>query len=442
METPKSRERVDVLIKCKYLIPIVPCGAEHKDYAIAIRNQRIAKICPQIEASRLYEADKEYDLRHHLVMPGLVNAQVCASMRLLKGLACNLKRLNWLTEFVRPLEKKILNPDFVGDGTKLAISEMIKSGTTCYADMYFLPSVAASTANEIGMRSQIGFPVLDEIYGENTASCIHEGLKLHDSYKNQALTKVAFAIDSLNMLDQETLEIISTYADELDLPIRIRLQETESETTVSFNRFGSRPVDRLVELGMLHPQTQLTHMLKIDANDIQPLRRHGCQVVACPESNVKLNNGMCPIEELIFEGINVALGTESAGCNTSLDLLGGLKTINLLIKGSSKNSSFFDAHQSLKMATLDGAKALNWQDQIGSLESGKFADIIAIDVTNIDCFPTFDMASGIVYGSSGPDVTHCWVGGKALMENSILKNISESELMSISQKWSREIDSA
>ena len=121
METPKSRERVDVLIKCKYLIPIVPCYAEHKDYAIAIRNQRIAKICPQIEASKLYEADKEYDLRHHLVMQGFLNEQVCASMRLIKGLACNLKRLNWLTEFVRPLEKKILNPDFAIETSLLFI---------------------------------------------------------------------------------------------------------------------------------------------------------------------------------------------------------------------------------------------------------------------------------------------------------------------------------
>ena len=442
METPKSRERVDVLIKCKYLIPIVPWGAEHKDYAIAIKNQRIKKICSQIEASKLYEPNEEYDLNHHLVMPGLVNAQVCASMRLFKGLTGDLKRKKWLAECVRPLEKKILNPEFIGDGAKLAISEMIKSGTTCYADMYFLPSVSASIAQDIGIRSQIGFPVWDELSRESAESYIHEGLKLYDSYKNRPLVKTAFAIDSLNSLDQETLKIIATYANELDLPIRIRLHETSAEITVSLNGFGSRPIERLSEFGMLQPQTQLAHMLKLDNHDIQLLGRHGCQVIACPESNLKLNNGLCPIEKLIFKGINVALGTESAACNTSLDLLGGLKVVNLVTKGFSKNASFFDAHQSLKMATLDGAKALNWHDQIGSLETGKFADIIAIDILKIDSFSGNKMASGIVYGSSGPNVTHAWVGGRALMENNVLKTICESKLMDATQKWCREIEFA
>ena len=442
METPESREQVDILVKCKYLIPIVPFGIEYKDYAIAVKNQRILKICPQTEASRRYKAGKEYDLKHHLIMPGLINSQVCASMRLLKGLTSDLKHQTWLNEYIRPLEQKILNADFVEDGAKLAISEMIKSGTTCYADMYFFPTVSAAIAREIGVRSQIGFPVFDESSGRSADSYIHEGLKLHDSCKNQFLTKTAFAIDSLNMLDSETLSLIATYANELDLPIRIRLHENASEKSVSVNRFGSRPLERLIELGMLQPQTQLAHMIKIDAHDIQLLKNNGCHIIACPESNLKLDNGFCPIEELLLHGINVGLGTESSACNTSLDLLGGIKIVNLLIKGFSKDSSFFDGHQSLQMATLNGAKALNWQDEIGSLESGKFADFIAIDIRNIDCFPTANMASAIVYGSSGSDVSHCWVGGKALMENSELKTIRESDLVNITQKWSQKLSLA
>jgi 5-methylthioadenosine/S-adenosylhomocysteine deaminase len=235
------------------------------------------------------------------------------------------------------------------------------------------------------------------------------------------------------------MQVISTYANELDMPVHIHCHETAEEITESLTNYGCRPLQRLKNLGLLLPQTQLVHMTQVDAEDIVLIQDHNCHVVHCPESNMKLASGFCPVGQLIDAGINVALGTDGAASNNDLDMFGELKTAALLTKAVAQDAAKLDAHAALRMATINGAKALGWDDQIGSLEAGKSADIIAIEINSITQQPLYNPASQLVYTNSGSQVTHSWVAGKPLLENRVLITLNQSELIQSARDWRNKI---
>ena len=433
--------KIDLLINSRWIIPVVPENRVFENCALAIDQQKIVGIYPQAEAKSKFDPASVVDLADHILMPGLVNAHGHAAMSLLRGYADDLPLQPWLEEHIWPVEARVLSAEFVADGTNLAMAEMIKTGTTCFADMYFFADTVAEQVQRSGMRSQIGFTVFDfpTAGGKDPDDYIHKGLQLRDTYKGDGLIKIACAPHAPYTVGDETMRRIATYANELDMPVHIHCHETAQEVADSLKLYGCRPLQRLDDLGVLLPQTQLVHMTQIDDEDIRLIQDNNCHVVHCPESNLKLASGFCPVGKLIDAGINVAIGTDSAASNNDLDLFGELKTAALLAKAVANDASVLDAHAALRMATINGAKALGWDDQIGSLEAGKSADMIAVEISSLSQKPLYNPASQLVYSNAGSQVTHSWVAGKALLRERSLVTLDEENLIRRADAWRNQI---
>ena len=434
-------KKIDLLINSRWIIPVVPENRIFENCALAVDQQKIVGIYPQAEASSKFVADSVVDLGEHIVMPGLVNAHGHAAMSLLRGYADDLPLRPWLEEHIWPVEARVLSEQFVADGTDLAMAEMIKTGTTCFADMYFFADSVAEQVRRSGMRSQVGFTVFDfpTAGGKDPDDYIHKGLQLRDSYKCDELIKIACAPHAPYTVGDETMRRIATYANELDMAVHIHCHETAQEVRDSLKLYSCRPLQRLDDLGILLPQTQLVHMTQIDQDDIRLIQDNNCHVVHCPESNLKLASGFCPVGKLIDAGINVAIGTDGAASNNDLDLFGELKTAALLAKAVAGDAAMLDAHAALRMATINGAKALGWEDQTGSLEAGKSADIIAVEISSLSQKPLYNPASQLVYSNAGSQVTHSWVAGKALLKERALMTLDEQNLIRRADAWRNQI---
>jgi 5-methylthioadenosine/S-adenosylhomocysteine deaminase len=433
--------KIELLINSRWIIPVVPENRVFEHCALAIDKQKIVGIYPQAEAKTKFDPVSVVDLADHILLPGLVNAHGHAAMSLLRGYADDLPLQPWLEEHIWPVEARVLSAEFVADGTNLAMAEMIKTGTTCFADMYFFADTVAEQVQRSGMRSQIGFTVFDfpTAGGKDPDDYIHKGLKLRDTYKGDGLIKIACAPHAPYTVGDDTMRRIATYANELEMAVHIHCHETAQEVADSLKLYGCRPLQRLDDLGVLLPQTQLVHMTQIDDEDIRLIQDNNCHVVHCPESNLKLASGFCPVGKLIDAGINVAIGTDGAASNNDLDLFGELKTAALLAKAVANDASVLDAHAALRMATINGAKALGWDDQIGSLEAGKSADMIAVEISSLSQKPLYNPASQLVYSNAGSQVTHSWVAGKALLRERSLVTLDEENLIRRADAWRNQI---
>ena len=434
-------KKIDLLINCRWLIPVVPHNQTLENCAVAIDDGRILGIYPQKEAARQFNPNKVEQLDDHIVLPGLINAHGHAAMSLLRGFADDLPLRPWLEQHIWPAEGRFLSDRFVNDGTMLAMAEMIASGTTCFADMYFYHDSIAEAVRSAGMRCQIGFTVLDIAtpFGRNADDYIHKGLALNDKYGDQPLLQIACAPHAPYSVSNSTMERIAIYANELDMPIHIHCHETATEIRESLAEHNCRPLQRLCDMGLLLPQTQLVHMTQIDSSDISLLQAHNCHVVHCPESNMKLASGQCPTVELLDAGVNVAIGTDGAASNNDLDLFAEVKTAALLAKNATADASSLDAHAALRMATISGAKALGWDSEIGSIEAGKSADLIAVNMDSIALQPLYNPASQLVYCNAGNYVSHSWVAGKPLLSEGQLKTLDKESLIQTAGEWRNKI---
>ena len=378
----------------QWLLPIRPSATLLTDHDLIHQSGRIVDLLPRQAASTQYPNANILRLPGKVLMPGLVNCHGHAAMTLLRGYADDLALKPWLEDHIWPAEAKFLSEEFVADGTQLAIAEMVKSGTTCFADMYFFHEAIAGQVRNAGIRSQIGFTVLDFAtpYGKDAEDYIHKGLALRDTFKDQPLIKIACAPHAPYTVGDRTLGILATYANELDMSIHIHCHETANEVAESLETHGCRPLERLNNLGVLLPQTQLVHMTQVVAEDIALVRDHGCHIMHCPKSNLKLASGFCPITKFIANGVNVSLGTDSAASNNGLDLFSEMQTASLLAKAVSGDATSLDAHATLRMATINGAAALGWDNEIGSLEPGKYADLIAVKIDSISQQPLYNLS--------------------------------------------------
>jgi len=432
---------IDLLINARWIIPVVPENRIFEDCALAIHLGRIIALLPQEEAAKRYQPTRIENLPQHLLIPGLINAHGHAAMTLLRGYADDFALDDWLNNHIWPAEKQWVDPQFVRDGTELAIAEMIRSGTSCFADMYFFPEQTAQAALDAQIRCQVYFTIFDFpcAWGTGPEDYFSKGLALHDAYRGNNLVRIGFGPHAPYTVGDETLKKVAVLAQEMDTPVHIHLHETAQEVEDSIAKYGMRPTQRLMDLGLLSPLTQCVHMTQINEIDIQILQQSGAQVVHCPESNLKLASGFCPVDKLLNAGINVALGTDGAASNNDLDMLGELKTAALLAKAVSNNPAALDAHSALRMATLNGARALGIDDQVGSLEIGKQADIAAIDVSDLDMQPIYNPISQLVYTNAGQRTSHLWVNGKCLMRERELLTVNERELHSKVRQWQEKI---
>jgi 5-methylthioadenosine/S-adenosylhomocysteine deaminase len=439
--TPAAMLPIDLLINARWIIPIEPANTVLDHFAIAIHQGEILALLPQQEAAECFTAKRTENLDEHVVMPGLVNAHGHAAMTLLRGYADDKPLAEWLNDHVWPAEKQWVNDDFVRDGATLAIAEMIQSGTSCFSDMYFFPEQTTQAADDAGVRCQVSFPILDfpTTWGNGPADYIEKGLALREKYLEHSTISIGLGPHAPYTVSDEWLTKVVALSHQMTMPIQIHLHETASEVTDSIRQYGMRPMQRMMHLGLLTPQTQCVHMTQIDDADVALLQQSGAHVVHCPESNLKLASGFCPVDKLMNAGVNVALGSDGGASNNDLDLFGEMKTAALLAKAVSNNAGALDAHAALRMATLNGAKALGLDAQIGSLEVGKSADITAIRLSDLDVLPVYDPASQLVYTHVGHRVSHVWVEGRCLMADRVLQTIDEQALKTKVRQWQKKI---
>ncbi|RLA19568.1 MAG: TRZ/ATZ family hydrolase [Gammaproteobacteria bacterium] len=434
--------KVDTLINSRWIIPVVPDNLVLENHALVINEGKIIDLLPQDKARSAYQAAHTETLEDHALIPGLINAHTHAAMSLMRGIADDLPLITWLNEHIWPLESRWVSESFVHDGSELAIAEMIRGGTTCFNDMYFFPEVTARVARKAKIRASIGMIVIDfpTVWAQNSDEYLSKGLSLHDEFKHDPLISLAFAPHAPYTVSDEPLKKLQMYADELQHPVHIHLHETQQEITDSLQQHGVRPIERLRKLQMVGPSLTAVHMTQLDEEEINLLAKSGCSVVHCPESNMKLASGFCPLAALIDSGVNVALGTDGAASNNDLDLLGEMRTAALLGKAVSKDARSIPAATALKMATLNGAKALGLEQTTGSLEVGKAADITAITLSDqLETAPVFDPVSQIVYSASRNQVTDVWVNGHQVLKSTQLTTLDKIDILEKAKIWGEKL---
>ena len=438
MPTPTTP--LDLLLLPTWLVPVEPAGVVLKDHGVGIRDGRIVFIGPRAQALKLV-ATQTRELPDMLLSPGLVNAHGHAAMTLFRGMADDLPLMTWLEQHIWPAETKWVNEDFVRDGTNLAIAEQLKGGITCFSDMYFYPKVASECVHNSGIRAQIAIPILDfPIPGASSADeSLRQAVELFADLKLHPRIKIAFGPHAPYTVGDENLEKIRVIADELDAAIHMHVHETAFEVHQAVEQNAERPVARLARLGLLSPRFQAVHMTQISDEDLSMLVESNSSVIHCPESNLKLASGFCPVERLWQAGVNVAVGTDGAASNNDLDLLGETRTAALLAKAVAGSATALDAHRALRMATLNGARALGIDSDTGSIEIGKAADLVAFDLSGLAQQPVYDPVSQLIYATGRDCVKHVWVAGKQLLEDRHLTRLDEQQLCATARAWGERI---
>ena len=426
-----------------WVIPVEPDGVVLERHTLVIDGTHIAAIVPSASWRNDLGAT-EIDCRRHVLVPGFVNAHTHAAMSLFRGMADDLPLMEWLEQHIWPAEARVAGREFVRDGTRLAAAEMLTGGTTCFNDMYFFGDEAAAAAIEAGIRAVIGLIVIGfpSAWASDVDEYFRKAEAVHDQYRGHPLVTSAFAPHAPYTVDDAALTRVATLAEELDVPVHMHVHETVGEIEGALATHGARPLRRLEGLGLLSPRLLAVHMTAIDEDEYELLARTGVNVVHCPESNLKLASGFCPVARLLGAGVNVALGTDGAASNNRLDMLGELRSASLLAKGVSGDPCALPAAQALRMATLSGARALGLDHAIGSLEVGKLADLVAVDLSALGTQPIYDPLSQLVYASQRSQVSDVWVGGRHLVRQGELTTLDSDELRASATAWRSRIAEA
>ncbi|MDD1613364.1 MAG: TRZ/ATZ family hydrolase [Methylococcaceae bacterium] len=432
---------VDTLIHARWIIPVEPESVTYEHHTLVIDSGKIIDLLPTGLATQKYQGKTTENMENHALLPGLINCHTHAAMTLMRGIADDLPLMDWLQNHIWPLEQQWMNETFVKDGTDLAIAEMILGGTTCFNDMYFFPEITAQQAIHHGIRATVGMIVIDfpSAWAQNSDEYIEKGLALHEQLRLSDLCTTAFAPHAPYTVSDEPLQKIRTLADELELPIHIHLHETLHEVEQSQAQTGQRPLQRLYELGLVNPSLIAVHMTQLTDEEISLFAESGAHIVHCPESNLKLASGFCQVAKCLAAGINVALGTDGAASNNDLDMFGEMRTAALLGKAVAGDASAIPAMTALRMATINGAKALGLDACCGSLSVGKAADVIAIDLNYLETQPLYCPVSQIVYAASRQQVTDVWVAGKQLLKQRQLTTINVDDLKAKIAVWQQRL---
>ena len=432
---------IDLLVFPRWLVPVEPAGLVLEQHALAVDGGRILELLPAAEAAQRYQARETLRLDRHALMPGLVNAHSHAAMSLLRGIADDLPLMTWLQEHIWPAEGAHVSPEFCRDGVALAAAELIRGGVTCVNDMYFFPDASAAAFSAAGMRAVVNLIVLDfpTAWAANADEYIHKGLALHDALKGNPLVTTIFGPHAPYTVSDAPLAKIRAYANELSIGIHMHVHETAGEVAMAVQATGKRPWQRLKELDLLGPDFVAVHMTQLTDEEIAEAAEFGVHVAHCPESNLKLASGFCPVGKLLKAGVNVALGTDGAASNNDLDLFGELKTAALLAKAVAGDAETLPAAQALQMATLNGAKALGLDEQIGSLKAGKQADFIAVDLDALNTQPVYNVLSHLAYAVNSRQVSEVYVAGRPLLRGGLLTTLDETALRAKAREWAAKI---
>ncbi|MEW5786721.1 MAG: TRZ/ATZ family hydrolase [Pseudomonadota bacterium] len=432
--TPQT---ADLRIDAGWIVPVRPSGRVLTSHSLLVRDGCIAGLLPAAEADQLWHADRHLRLPNHALMPGLVNLHTHAAMNLLRGHGDDLPLMTWLNEHIWPAEARHVSPAFVRDGTRLACLEMLMGGVTCFNDMYFYPEAAVEAAVEAGIRIAAGLIVLDAPtgYGADADDYLAKGLAVRDAWRDHELAHFCLAPHAPYTVSDRALEKVATFAAQLDVPVHMHIHETEDEIRQGLDNHGIRPLARLKGLGLLGPGLVAVHAVHLKEEEIGWLASHGCHMAHCPASNLKLASGFAPVARLLGAGVNVGLGTDGAASNNRLDLFAEMRLAALLAKGVAGDPAVLPAHAALEMATLAGARALGLEERIGSLEPGKRADLVAVDLESVATQPCYDPISQLVYSAGRDQVSHVWVNGTPVLADGRSLLLDEAETLARAHAW-------
>lgn len=437
-------QTVDLIINARWLVPVNASRQVLEDHAVIIKDGRILATLPITEAKQHYTAATIHDMNQHCLIPGLINNHAHSAMSLFRGLADDLPLMTWLNDHIWPAEGKFVGDSFVEAGASLAVAEMLRGGTTCVNDMYFFPEATARVIDKSGMRASLGMLVIEfpTNWAANVDEYLHKGQQLHDHYRHHPRISTSYAPHAPYTVTNKTFESILINAEEMDLPIHMHVHETAAEVSASVEEFGMRPLERLRDIGLLSPRLIAVHMTQLNDHEMDWCSEAGVHIAHCPESNLKLASGFCPVAELERKGVNMTIGTDGAASNNDLDMFGEMRQAALLAKAVAKDPSAVPVHSALEMATINAARSLAMDELIGSIETGKFADIVAVDMADVESQPVYDVVSQLVYATGRDKVTDVWVAGKQLLKQRQLTTLDENKVLTDARQWADTIKQA
>jgi 5-methylthioadenosine/S-adenosylhomocysteine deaminase len=430
-----------VLLLPRLLVPLEPRLQVLEQMAVVIEGEYISAVLPCSEAIETYKDAQCIELPEHVLIPGLINMHTHSAMSLLRGYADDLDLQVWLNEHIWPVEKLYLGAGFVHDGAMLAIAEMLRGGTTCFNDLYFFPEVTAAAAVEAGMRASIGLPVIDvpTSWAGNDHEYLEKGLEVSATWQDEPLISTALAPHAPYSVGDKALERIADLSATRDMRVHMHVLESAWEINESMRRHGKSTLERLRDVGLLNERLLAVHMTQLNGTDLRDLSETGVNVIHCPESNLKLGNGFCPVADLLEHGINIALGTDGAASNNNLDLFAEAKTAALLAKGFSADPCVLDAFQTLEMLTIGAARALGQSNRLGSIKAGKLADLCAIRLDSLQTTPMYDVISHLIYAVSSQQVSHVWVAGRMLLKDGEFLHLDVNDIIDRANQWAGRI---
>lgn len=427
----------DLLIEAGFVVPVQPHGVVLEDHAVAVSNGEILAVLPTAQAHARYAAKQVVSRPDAALVPGLVNAHAHNPMTLLRGIADDLPLKVWLQQHIWPIEGAVIGPEFVADGITLAIAEMLRGGTTCVNENYFFPDVQAATYKRHGFRARVGLPVIDfpTAWASSDDEYFDKAGEVHDQWRNDPLVATAFAPHAPYTVNDANFERIRMLADQLDVPVHLHLHETAQEVQQSLDKYGQRPIARLDRLGLVNDRLIAVHMTQLTEAEIRLVAERGVSVVHCPESNLKLASGFCPACVLQRAGVNLAIGTDGCASNNDLDMFGETRTAALLAKAVAEDAAALDAFDALRAATLGGANALGFGDRIGSIEAGKQADLVCVDLGALETQPLHHVVSQLVYATGRHQVSDVWIAGKPKLLQRELVDMDMAGLIANAKQW-------
>jgi 5-methylthioadenosine/S-adenosylhomocysteine deaminase len=424
-------ESADVLIEARWVLPVAPGNVALGNHAVAIRGGRIVALGPAEQLSARFQANEHISRNRHALVPGFINAFTHASLTLLRGLPVHPPLMPWLRDTLQPAEATSMGPDFVRDGTQLAVAEMLRAGITAFGNACLFPEEAARVAEAARVRAVIGLPVASTptAWAENLDEHFAKSERLWDEYPaDHPWVSFRFAPQPPYQLENAALERLRRVADELDAGIAMQLHETEVEVHDGLSQHGQRPLKRMADLGLLRPGFTAVHMNHLDEQDLDLLARSGAAVVACPQSDLRLGSGSSPLRELLSRHIPVGIGSGLVPAAGALDILAEARCAALLNQ--------IPANEALAAATLGAATSLGLANEIGSIEPGKSADLACIDLAELACQPASSPFDAVLFAATRQQITDVWIAGRSVVADKRLLAFDEQELLQLAEHWS------
>jgi len=438
----EGREQADLVIAGGTVVTMDADRRILEDGAIAVKGDTILEVGTRAKIEAAYPAATHIDARNHLVLPGFINGHTHAPMTLLRGLKDDVTLDVWLKNYIFPAEAKNVNEDFVRWGTRLAAAEMIRGGVTTFADMYYFEDAIAEETKAAGMRGILGeswldFPVPDNKNEAEAAAYTEKFLK---RWQGDPLIHAAVAPHSIYLCSQKTLHDVQALAQKYRAPILIHVAEIKKELDDSLAKNGATPVQYMNRIGFLGPDVVAAHCIWVDATDSKLLAEKGVGCVHNPSSNTMLASGVAPVIEERAAGVAVGLGTDGpSGSNNDLDLMEEMDLAAKLQKITKMDPRALGAKAVVEMATIEGAKAVHLEKEIGSLQRGKKADLILISLNEPNAVPMYDVYSQLAYALKGSDVETVIIGGRVVMRDRKLLTLREDEILAKAREYGKRV---